>query len=188
MSIQRLINELFSPTKAKGKKPPPLLEPCLDGSVSHFESLQSKPAPYWLNFQLPKTGEKPKEKVTTPQNLKILLVEDNLVNQRLTNHILKKLGLSADVATNGSTGVDLVKKGNYDLILMDIHMPIMDGVEATRIIRTELNGGKNIRIIGLTASSIRDDLDSFIHAGMDDVLVKPLKMESLKTKISTWFM
>ncbi|MEZ4687308.1 MAG: response regulator [Bacteroidia bacterium] len=187
MSIQRLINDLFSPGKAKGKEPPPLLEPCFDGSINHFESLQSQPAPYWLNFPLPKSNEKPKEKAVTPQGLKVLLVEDNLVNQRLTGHVLKKLGLTADYATDGSTGVDLVKKGSYDLILMDIHMPVMDGVEATRIIRTELREGKNIRIIGLTASAIREDHDSYIMAGMDDVLVKPLKLESLKSKISAWF-
>lgn len=188
MFIQRFLTSLLNPQKGDSNQPPPpILDLCFDGPKNHFEGLQNSTGNYWLNLKVPRTNEKPKASKPLSNNLKVLLVEDNMLNQRITRHVLKKMGLSADVATDGASGVNLVRKVNYDLILMDIHMPVMDGVEATRIIRSESLGGDNVRIIGLTATSIQSDHDSFVKAGMDDVMIKPLDMESLQRKLSSWF-
>jgi CheY-like chemotaxis protein len=188
MLIQRLLTMLLNPQKGESTKPPhPILDICLEGPVHHFDSIQNAAGASWMNLQVPKPSKKKITKGFKTRKPQILLVEDNSLNQRITGHVLKKLGLTADVAQDGASGVDLVRKTNYDLILMDIHMPVMDGVEATRIIRSELRNREDIRIIGLTASSIQSDHDSFVKAGMDEVMIKPLKLESLQEKISEWF-
>lgn len=108
--------------------------------------------------------------------LKILIAEDNLVNQKLTQYILKKLGYTPDSALNGLEAVQMVSKHHYDLILMDIQMPEMNGLEATVHIR---KGEKQPFIIAMTANAMREDKDACLKAGMDDYLSKPMKMEEL---------
>jgi CheY-like chemotaxis protein len=186
MLIQRILNALLGSSGTKiGGPPSPRLEPCLDAPVNHFDRLQSE---YWFNnVQHPGNDHKPKAKNIDINDISILLVEDDIVNQRITKHLLSKMGLEVDIASNGMSCIKQLKKKRYDLILMDIHMPVMDGVEATRIIRSEPGFDDKIKIVGLTASNIQADLDGFASAGMDDVLIKPLKLESLKSKISLWF-
>ncbi|MFK7969089.1 MAG: ATP-binding protein [Bacteroidia bacterium] len=129
----------------------------------------------------------PEAKKTIPTSLRVLLVEDNPINRRVTSFLFKKLGIEIDLAEDGAQGVEAAKAKPYDLILMDIHMPVMDGVEATQSIRKNITNGEDIKIVGLTANAIQEDLDGYQRSGMDTVLVKPLKLEVLRSNLQTWF-
>lgn len=112
--------------------------------------------------------------------LHILLAEDNPVNQKVAVRMLDRLGYRADVAANGLEVLMAVDRQEYDLILMDVQMPEMDGLAATKIIRARRKGGENpIRIIALTAYAFQSDLDRCLSAGMDNYLAKPIRLEAL---------
>jgi CheY-like chemotaxis protein len=115
-------------------------------------------------------------------NLKILLVEDNAVNQMLALGMLQKLGLNADLATDGAEALERVRESNYDLILMDMQMPRMDGLTATRAIRA-MSELRQPRIVALTANAMESDRDACLAAGMDDFLSKPFKAAELQEKL-----
>src|SRR4051812_38698396 len=100
---------------------------------------------------------------------KILLAEDVELNQYLARHMMEAWGFEVDVAENGKEALLLVQQNSYDLVLMDIQMPEMDGVEATRQIRLIKDAGKaGIRIVALTANALKGDRERFLEAGMDD--------------------
>jgi CheY-like chemotaxis protein len=114
--------------------------------------------------------------------LRILLAEDNSVNQKVTLLLLSGLGHTADVAANGLEVLAALRRQPYDLVLMDVQMPEMDGLEATRRIRQEWPD-KSPRIIALTASALREDQDACVAAGMDDYLSKPLALKDLRAAL-----
>ncbi|MBL0182037.1 MAG: response regulator [Chitinophagaceae bacterium] len=116
--------------------------------------------------------------------LKILVAEDNLVNQKLALKILSKLGFEAALAENGNVAVEMSNRELYDIILMDVQMPEIDGLEATRIIRQ----GMEIQptIIAMTANAMKEDRDQCLKAGMDDFLSKPVKLEELVNMLAKW--
>jgi len=107
----------------------------------------------------------------------VLLVEDNLLNQKFALAVLKMNGYTADVAENGKIGVEKYEANEYDLVLMDIQMPIMDGIECTKAIRVieEEKGWDRIRIIAVTAFAMPGDEKKFLDAGLDSYLAKPYK-------------
>ncbi len=111
--------------------------------------------------------------------LKILLAEDNKVNQKVALRFLEKLGYRADVAFNGIEVLDSLKRQFYDVILMDVQMPDMDGEQATIEIRKTFPPKQQPRIIAMTANAMKIDLDKYIASGMDDYIVKPFKIEEL---------
>ncbi|WP_457289715.1 two-component regulator propeller domain-containing protein [Pedobacter sp. UYP24] len=113
--------------------------------------------------------------------LRILVAEDNEVNQRLILMVLKKLGYEAKLAENGLTAIEAIKSDIYDLVLMDVQMPIMDGLEATRLIRKLLV--KQPYIIAMTGNAMPEDKAICLKAGMNDYLAKPVKLESIKNSI-----
>lgn len=115
----------------------------------------------------------------------VLLVEDNLVNQKVATAMLTKLGFSIDLAEDGLQGLNRWRQGQYDLILMDCRMPNMDGYEATRLIRTEEQGAR-IPIIALTANASREDKDNCQNAGMDDFITKPFRNIDLIQTLQKW--
>lgn len=117
---------------------------------------------------------------------KILIAEDNEVNQLILARNLKKLGFEVDVAFNGKEAVDLAKHKRYDIILMDINMPIMDGVRATQIIRNEL--GYQIPIITITANTFESDRKRYLEAGMTDYLRKPFRKDDLLRMVSKYLL
>ena len=127
-----------------------------------------------------------------PENFKLLLVEDNRVNQMVALGILKKLGLVADVAANGKEALEAIRlntsRGGYNAILMDCQMPIMDGYEATRKIRSGAVGEENanVPVIALTANAMAGDREKCLTAGMNAYVSKPIKRELLITKLSRW--
>ncbi|MDW3649442.1 MAG: response regulator [Bacteroidia bacterium] len=110
--------------------------------------------------------------MSIPTGKKILVVEDDEVNLMIAEHILGKEGHSVKSAINGEQAINYVQDESFDLILMDIEMPIMGGLEATPIIR-EMQNGKAIPIIALTAHSIPEKLEEFMHAGMNGYIIKP---------------
>ena len=110
--------------------------------------------------------------------LRILLAEDNLVNQKVTLRILARLGYRADVVANGEEVMQAVAKVDYDVILMDVQMPVLDGLEATRRIRAADDRSKPY-IIAMTAGATELDREHCIDAGMDDFLAKPAQVESI---------
>ena len=130
----------------------------------------------------PKKEESP-QLMESDYNARILLVEDNLINQKVALRMLDRLGFGADVATNGREAVECIRKSPYDVVLMDMRMPIMDGLEATRRLRRELPEKKQPHIIAMTASGLQDDLKKCLAAGMDDYVEKPIRMESLQASL-----
>jgi CheY-like chemotaxis protein len=122
-----------------------------------------------------------------PKKARILLAEDNPTNQKVAVHILRRSGYTADVAANGREAVQALKRIPYDLILMDVQMPLMDGYLATRAIRQAADGyGKNIPIIAMTANAMRGDREKCLEAGMDDYIAKPVNPHDLIKKLEEW--
>jgi PAS domain S-box-containing protein len=118
----------------------------------------------------------------------ILLVEDNLINQKVAVKILEKLGYTTAVAGNGKLALEALRKAHFDLVLMDVQMPEMDGMEATRQIRQLDSGVRNnaIPIIALTAHAMKGDREKCLDCGMDDYLSKPIQPTRLSEMILQW--
>jgi signal transduction histidine kinase/CheY-like chemotaxis protein len=113
-------------------------------------------------------------------NVKILVVEDNKINQMITKKILTKMELKCDIVDNGEEAVDMIKNNKYDIVLMDIHMPGTSGIEATKIVRTF---DKELTIFALTAVTIEDKMQEFDEAGFTDIIPKPFKQEEFEKKL-----
>jgi CheY-like chemotaxis protein len=111
--------------------------------------------------------------------LRILLAEDNLINQKVALRMLERLGYSADVAANGLEAIQAMTLRPYDLILMDIQMPEMDGIEATQRIRASWPPNDQPRIVAMTANALAGDRETYLTGGMDDYVSKPIKVEEL---------
>ncbi len=111
--------------------------------------------------------------------MSILLAEDNMVNQKVAAGLLSRLGYRCDIAANGLEAFSAVKRQRYDLVLMDIQMPEMDGVEATQRIREHVAATLQPRIVALTANALAGDREHYIEAGMDDYVTKPIRFEDL---------
>ena len=111
--------------------------------------------------------------------LQILVAEDNQINQKVVVQMLKKLGYRADVAGNGREAIEAVQRQTYDVILMDVQMPEMNGLDATRYINARFRGKYLPWIIGLTANAMQSDKKDCFDAGMNDYLTKPLTVDLL---------
>ena len=111
--------------------------------------------------------------------LRILMAEDNLVNQKVALKILERLGHTANVVANGQEALDALSQAPYDIVLMDVHMPVMDGLEATRRILAQLPPEARPHIIALTASARAEDRQLCEEAGMSDFLTKPIRLQDL---------
>ena len=119
---------------------------------------------------------------------RILLVEDNIVNQKVATAMLAKQGYRVDVAGNGKEALDALPQKTYGLVLMDCQMPVMDGFDATRRIRAGEAGepNRNIPIIAMTANAMTGDHELCLAAGMDDYLAKPVSKDKLNAMIASW--
>jgi signal transduction histidine kinase/CheY-like chemotaxis protein len=116
--------------------------------------------------------------------LRILVAEDNITNQKLASKVLGKLGYKADIAKHGKEVLEMVSTKNYDVILMDVQMPEMDGLEASRMIRMCLN--VQPVIIAMTANTLQGDRETCLQAGMDDYISKPINLNDLVDILEKW--
>lgn len=153
------------------------------GSTFHF-SIQTEPAAVPTGKSAQPMPQPTPAPITKPDGashpLRLLLVEDNIVNQKVAIAMLKRNGYEqVDIAGDGVEGVAKAKATDYDVILMDWHMPEMNGLEATAAIRRELPADRQPWIIGLTANAMIGDREKCIHAGMNDYLSKPLRKDDL---------
>ncbi len=164
-----------------------------------FDVILTKPAKYFVLhnhiINLLKATEK-LETNTSPERkqlsvnfaqqypLDILVAEDNLINQKLAMHILKKMGYQPKIAANGHEVLEAVANHHYHLIFMDVQMPDMDGLEATRFIRQHL--AVQPIIVAMTANALVEDRDLCLQAGMDDYISKPIKLDELIHVLETW--
>ena len=155
------------------------------GSIFHFTA----------RFGINKEAEEEKKEIKTYQNqdnstkkeIKILLAEDNIINQKLTKIILEKNGYSVNIVGDGQAAVNILETNDFNIVLMDIHMPVLDGFNATKIIRAnEIVKGKHIPIIALTAHALSDTEQQCIAAGMDAYISKPITAEKLVTIINKY--
>jgi len=120
-------------------------------------------------------------------DLRILVAEDNRVNQKVIRGMLKKLGYSADLVDNGQEAIEAAARGDYDLLLMDCQMPVKDGYEATlEIRRSEQESGRHLPIIALTANAMKGDEQKCLASGMDDYIAKPLNLARLQQLMNKW--
>jgi len=115
----------------------------------------------------------------------ILLVEDNAINLEVANELLIGVGLEVESAENGRLAVDKVRTGSYDLVLMDVQMPEMDGLTATRLIRT-MDGKAEIPILAMTANAFEEDKQACLDAGMNDFVAKPVDPKNLYSLLAKW--
>lgn len=118
--------------------------------------------------------------------LKILVAEDNEINQRLFTHILLQLGYEGHLVANGNEVLQALESQQYDIIFMDVHMPEMDGLEASRHIVNKWNAEERPKIVALTADAMQGDREKCIEAGMDDYLAKPIRIDDVRTMLERW--
>ena len=130
-----------------------------------------------LNYEVKKTNLL-SEDFAVNHPLNILIAEDNLINQKLVLRVLNKLGYKAEIANNGIEAVEMFNSSSYDIILMDMQMPEMDGLEATTVIRAS-SKGKQPHIVAMTANALTEDREKCLLAGMDDYISKPIKIQEL---------
>jgi len=123
------------------------------------------------------------------QGSRILLVEDNAINREVAIALLSGAGLAVDTAENGREAVDRVRASAYDLVLMDIQMPEMDGLEATRVIRAMAGStasNADLPILAMTANVFEEDRNACLEAGMNDFVAKPIDLNSLFSTLAMW--
>jgi signal transduction histidine kinase/ActR/RegA family two-component response regulator len=158
------------------------------GSTFHFTVvMEVSVEPLQDNLAKPETTVATAPKIQrTLQNLRILLVEDNLTNQKVAQLILKRMGYTADIANNGLEAVQAVEQHVYDIVLMDVQMPELDGLEATRLIHERWRPEQRPYIIAMTAHALQGDREACLAAGMDDYMSKPVKPEVLSAAFKRW--
>ena len=164
----------------------------MEGEIK-VESELDKGSNFIVRLKLPKGVSKGKNSLIEDESkeivlgkLNILLAEDNELNQILARRVLNNFGCEVEIAENGKIAIEKFRNNSYDIILMDIMMPEMDGLEATKIIRNEFpNGKKNIPILAMTAFIFNEaDDNKYLEAGMDDYILKPFNPDKLKQKIA----
>lgn len=125
------------------------------------------------------------KKEKDPSGGLILVVDDSEINRYVANKLLTQWGFKVDVADNGQIAVEMIATKRYDLILMDLHMPVLDGFKASKVIRAYNNGEFNeLPIVALTASIFEKDIEEISRSGMTDYIAKPFVPEELKQKLT----
>ncbi|ACD89771.1 histidine kinase [Chlorobium limicola DSM 245] len=184
------------------------------GGTLNLDSTENKGSEFWFTLQFDKLHEKPttpviaevrpagipkqpetnqeayraSEKNNSYAGRKILLVEDNIINQQVATAMLSKLNFPVDTAMNGLEAIDALKKNTYALVFMDLQMPVMGGLEAVKTIRNKETGtaDPDIPIIAMTANAIQKDKDECLQAGMNDFIIKPVTIRELQTVLEKW--
>jgi CheY-like chemotaxis protein len=163
----------------------------LHDSRINVDSILGEGSTFWFTITFQKADDHTLNNsniVETGLNINVLVVDDNQINRLLINKVLKKWGANADFAENGQEAIDkLDQHKNFDVVLMDIHMPIMGGLEATGIIRTKNDPYfQKLPIIALTASMLSNQMGEIESAGMNDYILKPFDPKTLFEKLSRY--
>ncbi len=167
----------------------------MDGVID-VDSELGKGSRFWFKLSLP-VGEETKSEPTritskpTPalklEHFRILVVEDNMINQKVALGTLKNLGLHGQAVGNGAEAIEMLKKFTFDLVLMDCHMPEMDGYEATQKIRSSgVHSLKSLPIVAMTANVMQGDRERCLEVGMNDYLSKPIAQDELRRVLFKW--
>lgn len=135
---------------------------------------------------LTRTQPKVVERIGEKLALSMLVAEDNPVNQKLLRRVLQQLGYTAEMVENGLEVVEAVNRKHYDLVFMDVHMPEMDGMEATRLIVNSKMGERRPIIVAVTADALQGDKEKCIQAGMDDYITKPIRIADIQGVLDRW--
>ncbi|MCW8888135.1 MAG: ATP-binding protein [Gammaproteobacteria bacterium] len=155
------------------------------GGKLEVSSTEGEGSQFWFSIELPVISEAMPSSVASEQHdndqqLSILLVDDDAINRLAASMLLKQAGHLVEMAADGMDAIEKLKTGSYDAVLMDIHMPMMDGVEATKLIRADTTQKNcHIPIIGVTASVMSDERKLYLEIGMDAVVEKPIISENL---------
>lgn len=172
----------FSTLKIVSGRVQTLDKPVLFGPLAHLAASVSAAA-----SRMPPTGATAPRMAAPPPLGKVLLVEDNAVNQQVAAEMLSRLGIAADLAEHGEQALAMATRTDYDLILMDCNMPVMDGYEATRRIRElEGEGARKVPIIAMTAATGAEEQQRALDAGFTDFLHKPVRLDALSATLSRW--
>lgn len=156
-----------------------LLKPVRSSQL--FDQIVSLFSEFTHETKKPSSKHGPEKSLGELMPLRILLAEDNVVNQRVALLFLQKIGFRADVVANGIEAVAAAERQTYDVVLMDVQMPDMDGLQATRVIRSTIPKEKQPRVIAMTAHAMTGDKERCLEAGMDDYIKKPIDIASLIT-------
>jgi signal transduction histidine kinase len=168
----------------------------MNGTIG-VESVEGQGSTFWFTLPLPANAVRledgRREAVAAPApaarsggGARVLVAEDNVVNQMLARRLLERAGCTVDVVSNGREAVERTREFTYDLVLMDCHMPEMDGFSATRAIRERVPRGQGLPIVALTASALVSNREACIEAGMDDFLAKPIVPGLLLSCLERW--
>ena len=163
----------------------------LMGGTIGVEASPGSGATFWFELALPpaqpKAQEVPPHPAARPAPVgRILVVEDVEMNRVLVNALLRRSGHTVEMAENGAIGVEMASHGGFDLILMDIQMPVMDGLDAARAIRALPGPAGRVRIMALTAAAVAGEVEVCLQAGMNDHLTKPFDSAKLLQKVAGW--